>query len=177
MSVSPESLLSSSGINSVRHSFVMGLSHAVIREPLKNDHLPYYEGLIFNSDFMQCLRSRILKSLFKVGHRSVSAPYQRRHRYGGFNHVRRGSSLLLQQHLQSVNRIFASAIKRGVEPDLRPLCLRNEYVTDAPRSGRPWNKTTEIEEVMRQAKAKSSVHTEAVKNRDRPDYRKPQAGA
>ena len=47
---------------------------------------------------------------------------------------------------RQVNRIYARAIKRGFNPNQRPLSLRDKYLQDAPRSGRPLKRTTEAQE-------------------------------
>ena len=47
---------------------------------------------------------------------------------------------------RQVNRIYARAIKRGFDPNQRPLSLRDEYLQDAPRSRRPLKRTTEAQE-------------------------------
>lgn len=41
----------------------------------------------------------------------------------------------------TTRRIFARAIERGFEPDVNPVIL-DEYVKDAPRSGRPTKQDT-----------------------------------
>lgn len=38
---------------------------------------------------------------------------------------------------QTINNIYAEAIRRGFDPHQRPLTLRDEHVRDKPRSGRP----------------------------------------
>ncbi|KAM6535506.1 hypothetical protein FALCPG4_005064 [Fusarium falciforme] len=51
---------------------------------------------------------------------------------------------------RQVNRIYARAIDRGFDPNLRPLVLRDEHLRDAPRSGRPTKQTEEAKnEVVR----------------------------
>lgn len=45
----------------------------------------------------------------------------------------------------TVNSIYARAIERGFEPSLKPLILKDEYLEDAPRSGRPTKHTEAIE--------------------------------
>lgn len=44
---------------------------------------------------------------------------------------------------RQINRIYARAIYRGFDPNLRPLVIRDEYLRDAPRSGRPPKQTEE----------------------------------
>jgi transposase len=50
--------------------------------------------------------------------------------------------------VNQVNRIYARAIQRGFDPNIRPLILRNEYLEDAPRSGRPTKQTEETKELV-----------------------------
>ncbi|KAI5460098.1 hypothetical protein BGZ63DRAFT_389503 [Mariannaea sp. PMI_226] len=38
---------------------------------------------------------------------------------------------------RTVNQIYARAVARGFDPDVRPVIIRNEYLSDAARSGRP----------------------------------------
>ena len=47
---------------------------------------------------------------------------------------------------RQVNRIYARAIERGFDPNQRPLSLRDAYLQDAPRSGRPQKRTIEAQE-------------------------------
>jgi hypothetical protein len=44
-----------------------------------------------------------------------------------------------------INRIYARAIERGFDPDQRPLALRDDYLIDAPRSGRPRKRAAEAQ--------------------------------
>ncbi|KAF1981718.1 hypothetical protein K402DRAFT_312670, partial [Aulographum hederae CBS 113979] len=37
----------------------------------------------------------------------------------------------------TINTIYARAIERGFDPNILPLVIKNEYLIDAPRSGRP----------------------------------------
>lgn len=37
----------------------------------------------------------------------------------------------------TINRIYGRAIERGFDPHKRPLVIRDEFVQDSPRSGRP----------------------------------------
>ncbi|KAH8836250.1 hypothetical protein DCS_00990 [Drechmeria coniospora] len=48
---------------------------------------------------------------------------------------------ILGVSVRQVNRVYARAIERGFDPKQRPLSIRNNYVQDAPKSGRPSNKT------------------------------------
>jgi hypothetical protein len=43
--------------------------------------------------------------------------------------------------IPSINRIYATAIKRGFEPNVVPLVILDEYIVDKPRSGRPSKQT------------------------------------
>ena len=47
---------------------------------------------------------------------------------------------------RTVNSIYARAIERGFDPNIRPLIIKDEWLKDAPRSGRPSKQTTEIKE-------------------------------
>lgn len=38
---------------------------------------------------------------------------------------------------RTVNDIYARAIRRGFDPNYLPLIIKDEYLKDAPRSGRP----------------------------------------
>lgn len=50
--------------------------------------------------------------------------------------------------VNQVNRIYNRAIQRGFDPNIRPLLLRNEYLEDAPRSGRPTKQTEEVKDLI-----------------------------
>jgi Transposase len=50
--------------------------------------------------------------------------------------------------VRTVNSIYARAIERGFEPNERPLRLRNEWLEDAPRSGRPRKRTQETQDLI-----------------------------
>ncbi|KAM3566463.1 hypothetical protein ARSEF4850_000605 [Beauveria asiatica] len=49
---------------------------------------------------------------------------------------------------RQVDRIYARAIERGFDPNLRPLVLKDAYLEDAPRSGRPSKQTTQNTEMI-----------------------------
>ena len=49
---------------------------------------------------------------------------------------------------RQVDRIYAKAIERGFDPACRPLLLKDDYLIDAPRSGRPSKQTDEIKEAI-----------------------------
>jgi transposase len=46
------------------------------------------------------------------------------------------------QSIRQVNRIYARAIERGFDPNQWPLVIKDEWLTDAPRAGRPSKQTT-----------------------------------
>ncbi|EXA28976.1 hypothetical protein FOVG_19455 [Fusarium oxysporum f. sp. pisi HDV247] len=50
--------------------------------------------------------------------------------------------------VRQVDRIYGRAISRGFDPNIRPLILKNEYLEDAPRSGRPTKKTDEAKQLI-----------------------------
>jgi transposase len=51
--------------------------------------------------------------------------------------------------ISTINRIYGRAIERGFDPNIRPLVIKDEWLEDAPRSGRPRKQTTEnIEKVV-----------------------------
>ncbi|UNI22754.1 hypothetical protein JDV02_008615 [Purpureocillium takamizusanense] len=50
---------------------------------------------------------------------------------------------LLGISIRQVNRIYAKAIERGFDPNQRPMVIKDEYLQDAPRSGRPTKQTEE----------------------------------
>jgi hypothetical protein len=43
----------------------------------------------------------------------------------------------LEIALRTINEIYSRAIRRGFDPNIRPFTLKDEYIEDAPRSGRP----------------------------------------
>ncbi|KAJ4155561.1 hypothetical protein LMH87_000800 [Akanthomyces muscarius] len=49
---------------------------------------------------------------------------------------------------RQVDRIYARAIKRGFDPNLRPIIIKDAYLEDAPRSGRPSKQTAENQEAI-----------------------------
>ncbi|KAJ5884847.1 hypothetical protein N7495_009357 [Penicillium taxi] len=57
-------------------------------------------------------------------------------------------SAILGISQSQVNRIYASAIKRGFNENQRPLHIEDAYVEDAPRSGRPKKQTTENNDII-----------------------------
>jgi len=48
----------------------------------------------------------------------------------------------------TINTIYARAIERGFDPNLVPLAIKDEYLQDAPRSGRPTKQTTAVKESL-----------------------------
>lgn len=48
--------------------------------------------------------------------------------------------------ISTINRIYGRAIERGFDPNLRPLVIRDEWLKDSPRSGRPSKQTLETKE-------------------------------
>ncbi|KAJ4304361.1 hypothetical protein N0V88_001974 [Collariella sp. IMI 366227] len=55
--------------------------------------------------------------------------------------------------VRQINRIYARAIERGFEPNHRPFILRDEWLEDAPRAGRPSKQTPEvIEKIVKQVR-------------------------
>ena len=49
---------------------------------------------------------------------------------------------------RQVDRIYARAIERGFDPNLRPIVIKDAYLKDAPRSGRPSKQTAENQEAI-----------------------------
>lgn len=49
---------------------------------------------------------------------------------------------------RQVDRIYARAIERGFDSNLRPIVIKDAYLEDAPRSGRPSKQTVETKEVI-----------------------------
>ncbi|EDN11274.1 predicted protein [Histoplasma mississippiense (nom. inval.)] len=47
---------------------------------------------------------------------------------------------------RQINHIYARALERGFNPDLLYLTIRDEFLQDAPRSGRPTKQTSSIRE-------------------------------
>ena len=48
--------------------------------------------------------------------------------------------------IRQVHRIYARAIERGFDPNERPFILKDEWLEDSPRSGRPTKQTPETKE-------------------------------
>lgn len=49
---------------------------------------------------------------------------------------------------RTVDRIWSRAIERGFDPAALPVVLKNEYLEDAPRSGRPSNHTSTNQDLV-----------------------------
>src|SRR5258708_37112030 len=49
---------------------------------------------------------------------------------------------------RTIDSIYARAIERGFDPNQSPLVIKNEFVEEAPRSGRPTNQTEEVKELI-----------------------------
>jgi transposase len=47
---------------------------------------------------------------------------------------------------RTINRIYGRAIERGFDPNQRPLAIRDDYLVDASRSGRPKKQTPETQD-------------------------------
>jgi transposase len=48
--------------------------------------------------------------------------------------------------IRQVNRIYARALKRGFDPSCRPVNIKDDFVKDEPRPGRPSKQTKEMQE-------------------------------
>jgi len=48
--------------------------------------------------------------------------------------------------ISTINRIYGRAVEREFEPNTRPCVLKDEWLEDAPRSGRPRKQTPEMTE-------------------------------
>jgi hypothetical protein len=49
---------------------------------------------------------------------------------------------------RTIQSIFINAIKRGFDPNLRPMVLLNKYVDEAPRSSRPQKQTPKTKNLV-----------------------------
>jgi transposase len=49
---------------------------------------------------------------------------------------------------QTINDIYARAIKRGFDPNQKPFIMKSKYVQDAPRSGRPTKQTEPTKQAL-----------------------------
>ncbi|KAG7421869.1 hypothetical protein DER46DRAFT_653730 [Fusarium sp. MPI-SDFR-AT-0072] len=58
--------------------------------------------------------------------------------------------------IRQVNRIYARAIERGFDPNIRPLIFKDEYLQDAPRSGRPTKATEGTKDLVVSKRAQRS---------------------
>jgi hypothetical protein len=50
--------------------------------------------------------------------------------------------------ISQINRIYSRAVGRGFEPNVIPLVILDEHLTDAPRSGRPTKQTEENRQLV-----------------------------
>jgi hypothetical protein len=50
--------------------------------------------------------------------------------------------------VRTIDAIYSRAIERGFEPNANPLQIRDEYLQDAPRSGRPSKQTDQTKELI-----------------------------
>jgi hypothetical protein len=48
--------------------------------------------------------------------------------------------------IRQINRTYARAIERGFDPNHIPFTLRDEWLEDAPRAGRPTKQTEDTKE-------------------------------
>ncbi|KAF2457537.1 hypothetical protein BDY21DRAFT_28137 [Lineolata rhizophorae] len=55
---------------------------------------------------------------------------------------------------RTIQAIFARAIKRGFDPNIKPVVARDKYVIDAPRSGRP---TKQMKQTKQTKQAKQTI--------------------
>ncbi|SCN68977.1 uncharacterized protein FFB20_03274 [Fusarium fujikuroi] len=58
--------------------------------------------------------------------------------------------------IRTIDRIYARAIDSGFDPNVRPLILKDEYLRDKPRSGRPTKATEENKELVIGKRAQQS---------------------
>ena len=49
---------------------------------------------------------------------------------------------------RTINDIYARAIQRGFDPNRYPLHIKNEYLKDSPRSGRPKKQTEDLTKLI-----------------------------
>jgi transposase len=47
---------------------------------------------------------------------------------------------------RTINLIYARAVQRGFDPNILPLIIKNQFLEDAPRSGRPTKQTEEMKQ-------------------------------
>lgn len=50
--------------------------------------------------------------------------------------------------IRTINSIYARAIERGFEPNSLPIKLKDEFLQDAPRSGRPTKQTEDMKQQL-----------------------------
>ncbi|KAF2469530.1 uncharacterized protein BDR25DRAFT_288436, partial [Lindgomyces ingoldianus] len=51
---------------------------------------------------------------------------------------------------RTIDSIYGRAIKRGFDPNAVPLVIKDEYLEDAPRSGRLNKQTSEVQQSLTQ---------------------------
>ena len=56
---------------------------------------------------------------------------------------------LLGLSARGVNKIYAKAIERGFDPNVLPIVIKDEYLADAPRSGRPTKQTEDVKDLIK----------------------------
>ncbi|KFA71035.1 hypothetical protein S40288_10436, partial [Stachybotrys chartarum IBT 40288] len=78
---------------------------------------------------------------------------------------------------RQVNRIYSRAIERGFDPDMRPLTIRDDWLCDAPRSGRPRTGTEALKDELvtkvsrdRYAREKSCAELAVVQEDNAPAH-------
>ncbi|KAF1967289.1 hypothetical protein BU23DRAFT_554512, partial [Bimuria novae-zelandiae CBS 107.79] len=49
---------------------------------------------------------------------------------------------------RTINNIYLRAISRGFEPNTLPLTIKDEFLKDAPRPGRPLKQTEETKQLL-----------------------------
>ncbi|KAM4057193.1 hypothetical protein HRG_014841 [Hirsutella rhossiliensis] len=59
--------------------------------------------------------------------------------------------------IRTINNIYARAIERGFEPNKLPLTIRDEWLQDAPRSGRPRKQAPSTEEAIAKDSSSSDL--------------------
>lgn len=57
-------------------------------------------------------------------------------------------STILGPSVRQINRIYTWAVKAGFDPSARPVIIKNAYVTDRPRPGRPKKRTDEVQQAI-----------------------------
>ncbi|PHH90217.1 hypothetical protein CDD83_4222 [Cordyceps sp. RAO-2017] len=65
---------------------------------------------------------------------------------GSVNQPSKDIATLLGLNVRQVNRIYSRALERGFDPNKVPLEIVDDYVRDAPRTGRPTKQTQEAQD-------------------------------